>query len=70
MAHRAVIVPWRTFWFNICNCAPYIADFNRDKMNMHLLQAEEDPGPRRICSWASIATCAVDVAFMVLYSIN
>ena len=70
MAHRAIIMPWRTFWFNICDCAPYIADFDGDEMNMHLPQAEEDPGPRRIYSWASSTTCAVDVAFVVLYLIN
>jgi len=34
-------MPWRTFRFNICVCAPYNADFDGDEMNMHLPQTEE-----------------------------
>jgi DNA-directed RNA polymerase III subunit RPC1 len=41
MAHRAKIMEWRTFRFNICVCAPYNADFDGDEMNMHLPQNEE-----------------------------
>eukprot|EP00532_Pseudo-nitzschia_australis_P011994 CAMPEP_0168218712 /NCGR_PEP_ID=MMETSP0140_2-20121125/8073_1 /TAXON_ID=44445 /ORGANISM="Pseudo-nitzschia australis, Strain 10249 10 AB" /LENGTH=985 /DNA_ID=CAMNT_0008146845 /DNA_START=176 /DNA_END=3130 /DNA_ORIENTATION=+ len=41
MAHRAKIMEWRTFRFNICVCAPYNADFDGDEMNMHLPQTEE-----------------------------
>lgn len=41
MAHRAKILPWRTFRFNECCCNPYNADFDGDEMNMHLPQTEE-----------------------------
>jgi DNA-directed RNA polymerase III subunit RPC1 len=41
MAHRAKIMPWRTFRFNECACTPYNADFDGDEMNMHLPQTEE-----------------------------
>lgn len=41
MSHRAKIVPWRTFRFNECCCAPYNADFDGDEMNLHLPQTEE-----------------------------
>jgi len=41
MAHRAKIMEWRTFRFNIQVCAPYNADFDGDEMNMHLPQTEE-----------------------------
>eukprot|EP00611_Tribonema_gayanum_P007281 TRINITY_DN1663_c0_g2_i1.p1 TRINITY_DN1663_c0_g2~~TRINITY_DN1663_c0_g2_i1.p1 ORF type:complete len:1415 (-),score=378.85 TRINITY_DN1663_c0_g2_i1:1397-5641(-) len=41
MAHRAKIMPWRTFRFNECVCNPYNADFDGDEMNMHLPQTEE-----------------------------
>eukprot|EP00537_Pseudo-nitzschia_pungens_P000576 CAMPEP_0172366942 /NCGR_PEP_ID=MMETSP1060-20121228/17645_1 /TAXON_ID=37318 /ORGANISM="Pseudo-nitzschia pungens, Strain cf. cingulata" /LENGTH=1400 /DNA_ID=CAMNT_0013090977 /DNA_START=167 /DNA_END=4369 /DNA_ORIENTATION=+ len=41
MAHRAKVMEWRTFRFNICVCAPYNADFDGDEMNMHLPQTEE-----------------------------
>lgn len=41
MSHRAKVLEWRTFRFNICVCAPYNADFDGDEMNMHLPQTEE-----------------------------
>jgi DNA-directed RNA polymerase III subunit RPC1 len=41
MSHHAKVMPWRTFRFNICVCAPYNADFDGDEMNMHLPQTEE-----------------------------
>ena len=41
MSHRAKVMPWRTFRFNECVCAPYNADFDGDEMNMHLPQTEE-----------------------------
>jgi DNA-directed RNA polymerase III subunit RPC1 len=41
MAHRAHVMPWRTFRFNECVCAPYNADFDGDEMNLHLPQTEE-----------------------------
>eukprot|EP01083_Nonionella_stella_P021678 60062_1 len=41
MAHRAKIMPWRTFRFNLCACNPYNADFDGDEMNMHLPQTHE-----------------------------
>uniref|UniRef100_A0A7S3JTW6 DNA-directed RNA polymerase subunit n=1 Tax=Aureoumbra lagunensis TaxID=44058 RepID=A0A7S3JTW6_9STRA len=41
MAHRVKVMPWRTFRFNECVCAPYNADFDGDEMNLHLPQTEE-----------------------------
>lgn len=41
MAHRAKILEWKTFRFNICVCAPYNADFDGDEMNVHLPQTME-----------------------------
>jgi DNA-directed RNA polymerase beta' subunit len=40
MAHRVKVMPWRTFRFNECVCAPYNADFDGDEMNMHLPQVK------------------------------
>ncbi|KAI6190923.1 DNA-directed RNA polymerase subunit [Aphelenchoides bicaudatus] len=41
MAHRAKVMPYRTFRFNQCACTPYNADFDGDEMNLHLLQTYE-----------------------------
>eukprot|EP00659_Diplonema_papillatum_P008559 gene8562-13225_t len=41
MCHRARVLPYRTFRFNECCCAPYNADFDGDEMNIHLPQTEE-----------------------------
>ncbi|CCW60493.1 unnamed protein product [Phytomonas sp. EM1] len=41
MAHRARILPFRTFRFNECCCSPYNADFDGDEMNVHVVQTEE-----------------------------
>ncbi|GAB5370703.1 hypothetical protein AAMO2058_001515900 [Amorphochlora amoebiformis] len=41
MAHRARVMPWRTFRFNECVCNPYNADFDGDEMNLHLPQTQE-----------------------------
>jgi DNA-directed RNA polymerase III subunit RPC1 len=41
MAHRARVMPWKTFRFNECCCTPYNADFDGDEMNLHLPQNEE-----------------------------
>eukprot|EP00931_Biecheleriopsis_adriatica_P023570 TRINITY_DN14859_c1_g1_i1.p1 TRINITY_DN14859_c1_g1~~TRINITY_DN14859_c1_g1_i1.p1 ORF type:complete len:1545 (+),score=399.75 TRINITY_DN14859_c1_g1_i1:144-4778(+) len=41
MAHKAKVMPGRTFRFNECVCAPYNADFDGDEMNLHLPQTEE-----------------------------
>lgn len=41
MCHRAKILPYKTFRFNICVCAPYNADFDGDEMNIHVPQTEE-----------------------------
>jgi DNA-directed RNA polymerase III subunit RPC1 len=41
MAHRAKVLPGRTFRLNECVCAPYNADFDGDEMNLHLPQTEE-----------------------------
>eukprot|EP00771_Trimastix_marina_P001892 gnl/Trimastix_PCT/3001.p1 GENE.gnl/Trimastix_PCT/3001~~gnl/Trimastix_PCT/3001.p1 ORF type:complete len:1478 (+),score=447.35 gnl/Trimastix_PCT/3001:86-4519(+) len=41
MAHRARVMPGRTFRFNECVCTPYNADFDGDEMNLHVPQTEE-----------------------------
>jgi DNA-directed RNA polymerase III subunit RPC1 len=41
MAHRAKVMPNRTFRFNECVCTPYNADFDGDEMNIHFPQSEE-----------------------------
>eukprot|EP01065_Artemidia_motanka_P031886 TRINITY_DN3875_c0_g1_i1.p1 TRINITY_DN3875_c0_g1~~TRINITY_DN3875_c0_g1_i1.p1 ORF type:complete len:1544 (+),score=476.19 TRINITY_DN3875_c0_g1_i1:46-4632(+) len=41
MCHRARVLPYRTFRFNECCCAPYNADFDGDEMNIFLPQTEE-----------------------------
>uniref|UniRef100_A0A7S2ZF96 DNA-directed RNA polymerase subunit n=1 Tax=Rhodosorus marinus TaxID=101924 RepID=A0A7S2ZF96_9RHOD len=41
MSHSVKVVPWRTFRFNECVCAPYNADFDGDEMNLHVPQTEE-----------------------------
>jgi len=41
MAHKARVMPWRTFRFNECVCNPYNADFDGDEMNLHVPQTEE-----------------------------
>jgi DNA-directed RNA polymerase subunit A' len=41
MAHRARILPYKTFRLNLAVCPPYNADFDGDEMNLHVLQSEE-----------------------------
>ncbi|KAG2393444.1 hypothetical protein C9374_006975 [Naegleria lovaniensis] len=41
MCHRVKVLPYRTFRFNVCDCAPYNADFDGDEMNVHIPQTEE-----------------------------
>jgi len=41
MAHRARVLPYKTFRLNLCVCPPYNADFDGDEMNIHVLQTEE-----------------------------
>nr|WCZ58477.1 RNA polymerase III subunit RPC1 [Andalucia godoyi] len=41
MCHRVRVLPFRTFRFNVCVCAPYNADFDGDEMNLHVPQTEE-----------------------------
>ncbi|PIK60416.1 putative DNA-directed RNA polymerase III subunit RPC1, partial [Apostichopus japonicus] len=41
MAHKARVMPHRTFRLNECVCGPYNADFDGDEMNLHLPQTEE-----------------------------
>ncbi len=48
MAHRVVVMPGRTFRFNLTDCAPYNADFDGDEMNLHVLQSEEARAEARI----------------------
>ena len=41
MAHRVKVLPWSTFRLNLSVTAPYNADFDGDKMNLHLPQSLE-----------------------------
>ncbi len=41
MAHKVRLTPWRTFTLNLCDCAPYNADFDGDEMNLHVPQTVE-----------------------------
>ncbi len=41
MAHRVVVMPYKTFRLNLCVCPPYNADFDGDEMNLHVIQGEE-----------------------------
>jgi DNA-directed RNA polymerase subunit A' len=41
MAHRVVVLPYKTFRLNLSVCAPYNADFDGDEMNLHVPQTEE-----------------------------
>lgn len=41
LAHKAKIMPWRTFRLNECTCTPFGADFDGDEMNLHVPQTEE-----------------------------
>lgn len=41
MSHQVKVMPWKTFRFNECVCAPYNADFDGDEMNVHLPQTNE-----------------------------
>ncbi len=41
MAHKARIMPYRTFRLNLCETIPYNADFDGDEMNLHVPQTEE-----------------------------
>jgi DNA-directed RNA polymerase III subunit RPC1 len=48
MAHRARVMPNRTFRFNECVCTPYNADFDGDEMNIHFPQSEEARAEARV----------------------
>jgi len=41
IAHKARIMPWRTFRINPIVSRPYNADFDGDEMNLHVPQTEE-----------------------------
>ncbi|MCX6819041.1 MAG: DNA-directed RNA polymerase subunit A' [Candidatus Aenigmarchaeota archaeon] len=41
MAHKARIMPYKTFRINLAVTIPYNADFDGDEMNMHIPQTEE-----------------------------
>ncbi len=41
MAHRARIMPFKTFRLHLCVCPPYNADFDGDEMNLHVPQTDE-----------------------------
>ncbi len=48
MAHRARVMPGKTFRLNLAVCPPYNADFDGDEMNLHVLQSEEARAEARI----------------------
>ena len=41
MAHKAKVLPYKTFRLNLCATTPYNADFDGDEMNLHVPQTEE-----------------------------
>ncbi len=41
MAHKAKVLPYKTFRINLCVVVPYNADFDGDEMNLHVPQTEE-----------------------------
>lgn len=41
LAHRVVIMPYKTFRLNLSVTPPYNADFDGDEMNLHIPQTEE-----------------------------
>ena len=41
MAHKAKVLPSKTFRLNLCVTIPYNADFDGDEMNLHVPQTEE-----------------------------
>ncbi len=41
MAHKARVMPGKTFKMNPITCKPYNADFDGDEMNLHVPQTEE-----------------------------
>ncbi len=41
MAHKAKILPYKTFRLHPCTTIPYNADFDGDEMNLHVPQTEE-----------------------------
>ncbi|EUD67602.1 DNA-directed RNA polymerase III subunit RPC1 [Plasmodium inui San Antonio 1] len=41
MCHKARVMKYKTFRFNVCVCSPYNADFDGDEMNLHVPQTEE-----------------------------
>ncbi len=41
MCHEVVILPGKTFRFNVADCTPYNADYDGDEMNIHVPQNEE-----------------------------
>jgi DNA-directed RNA polymerase subunit A' len=48
MAHKARVMPGKTFRLNLAVCPPYNADFDGDEMNLHVLQSEEARAEARI----------------------
>lgn len=49
------VLPWRTFRFNECVCAPYNADFDGDEMNLHVPQTEEARAEAMVLMGVSLA---------------
>ncbi len=41
LCHEVVVLPGKTFRFNVADCVPYNADFDGDEMNIHVPQNEE-----------------------------
>ena len=48
MAHKARVMPGKTFRLNLAVCPPFNADFDGDEMNLHVLQSEEARAEARI----------------------
>ncbi len=48
MAHRARIMPYKTFRLNLTVCPPFNADFDGDEMNLHVPQTEEARAEARL----------------------
>ncbi len=48
MAHKAKILPGKTFRLNLSTTEPYNADFDGDEMNLHLPQTEEARAESRV----------------------
>ncbi len=53
MAHKAKVLPGKTFRINLCVAAPYNADFDGDEMNLHVPQTLEARAEAKILMMSS-----------------